>query len=140
MKGPILGWDVGGANVKVARLEDGGDVSAPKVLECPFPIWRNRDALPGLLAGTAERLGRARNMAVTMTAELADCFATKREGVLFVLDAFRAAFPGVEPWIYGIDGRFRSDARQQGRLAKVRGARARRSRRAPSAALGRRVR
>ena len=47
-------------------------------------------------------------MAVTMTAELADCFATKREGVVFVLDAFRTAFPGVEPWVYGIDGRFRS--------------------------------
>ena len=119
MKGPILGWDVGGANVKVARLEDGGDVSAPKVLECPFPIWRNRDALPGLLSGTAERLGRARNMAVTMTAELADCFATKREGVLFVLDAFRAAFPGVEPWIYGIDGRFRSDAAARQRPHQV---------------------
>ena len=34
-------------------------------------------------------------MAVTMTAELADCFATKREGVVFVLDAFRTAFPDV---------------------------------------------
>jgi (4-(4-[2-(gamma-L-glutamylamino)ethyl]phenoxymethyl)furan-2-yl)methanamine synthase len=119
MKGPILGWDVGGANVKAARLEDGGSVSAPKVLECPFPIWRNRDGLPGLLSATADHLGRARNMAVTMTAELADCFATKREGVLFVLDAFRAAFPGVEPWIYGIDGRFRSDAAARQRPHQV---------------------
>ena len=41
MKGPILGWDVGGANVKVARIEDDGDVSEPKVLECPFALWRN---------------------------------------------------------------------------------------------------
>jgi probable H4MPT-linked C1 transfer pathway protein len=47
-------------------------------------------------------------MAVTMTAELADCFATKREGVAFVLDAFSTAFPEVEPWVYGVDGRFRS--------------------------------
>ena len=47
-------------------------------------------------------------MAVTMTAELADCFATKREGVAFVLDAFRTAFPDVRPWVYGVDGRFRS--------------------------------
>jgi len=118
LKGPILGWDVGGANVKAARLEHGG-VSTPDVLECPFPIWRNRDALPGLLSGTADRLGRSPNMAVTMTAELADCFATKREGVLFVLDAFRAAFPGVAPWIYGIDGRFRSDAAARQRPHQV---------------------
>ena len=47
-------------------------------------------------------------MAVTMTAELADCFDTKREGVAFVLDAFRTAFPEIRPWVYGIDGRFRS--------------------------------
>jgi probable H4MPT-linked C1 transfer pathway protein len=119
MRGAILGWDVGGANVKAARLEDGGGVSAAKVLECPFPIWRNRDALPGLLSETADRLGRARIMAVTMTAELADCFATKREGVLFVLDAFQAAFPGVERWIYGIDGRFRSDAAARQRPHQV---------------------
>jgi probable H4MPT-linked C1 transfer pathway protein len=49
-------------------------------------------------------------MAVTMTAELADCFANKREGVAGVLDAFGQAFPGVEPWVYGTDGLFRSAA------------------------------
>src|SRR4030095_13896820 len=54
-------------------------------------------------------------MAVTMTAELADCFATKRDGVEFVLAAFRAAFPTTDVRVYGLDGRFRSvdDARQQ---------------------------
>ncbi len=54
-------------------------------------------------------------MAVTMTAELADCFATKREGVVFVLDAFRSALPGIDCWVYGVDGEFRSvdEAREQ---------------------------
>jgi probable H4MPT-linked C1 transfer pathway protein len=46
-------------------------------------------------------------MAVTMTAELADCFATKSQGVAFVVDAFRAAFPKLQHWFYAIDGRFR---------------------------------
>src|SRR5690606_28991507 len=50
--------------------------------------------------------GASRAMAVTMTAERAACFATKREGVTFVLDALRTAFPGCEPRIYGADGRF----------------------------------
>ena len=81
MKGPILGWDVGGANLKAARIEDGSQ-SGATVIERPFPLWRERHGLPAILAGTAERLGGARNMAVTMTAELADCFATKREGVV----------------------------------------------------------
>jgi probable H4MPT-linked C1 transfer pathway protein len=118
MKGPILGWDVGGANLKAARVEHGLS-TPPTVLACPFAIWRDRDRLPGLLVRTAERLGGTPNMAVTMTAELADCFATKRAGVLFVLDAFRAAFPDVEPWIYGIDGRFRSDAMARRRPHRV---------------------
>ena len=47
-------------------------------------------------------------MAVTMTAELADCFATKRDGVGFVIGAFTTAFPGSKIWVYGVDGRFRS--------------------------------
>jgi len=107
MKGPILGWDVGGANVKAARIGEDGQ-SEPKVFERPFALWREPHRLPAVLAEAADRLGGARIMAVTMTAELADCFATKREGVVFVLDAFRTAFPDVQPWVYGVDGRFRS--------------------------------
>ena len=117
MKRKILGWDVGGANIKVACL-DADRTSDPAVVEQPFPLWREPDGLSAALAKIAERVGGARDvsrMAVTMTAELADCFATKREGVAFVLDAFRAAFPGIETWVYGVDGRFRStdEARQQ---------------------------
>ncbi len=107
MKGPILGWDVGGANLKAARIGEDGQ-SEPKMLERAFPLWREPHRLPAVLVEAADRLGGARTMAVTMTAELADCFATKREGVAFVLDAFRTAFPDVEPWVYGVDGRFRS--------------------------------
>lgn len=112
MKGPILGWDVGGANIKAARLLVGADLigrpSQLNVLERPFPIWRDPQRLPAVLAEVADQLGRASMMAITMTAELADCFATKREGVGFVLDAFQTAFPDVDPWVYGVDGQFRS--------------------------------
>ena len=117
MQGPILGWDVGGANVKMALVGDDRQ-SEPRVVERPFPLWRDPGGLPAVLAEIAESVRGARDirlMAVTMTAELADCFATKREGVAFVLDAFRTAFPGAEPWVYGVDGRFRSadEARQR---------------------------
>jgi len=117
MRGPVLGWDVGGANIKAAIV--GADrQSAPKVVERPFSLWRDPARLPAVLAEIADGVGGVGPlgaMAVTMTAELADCFATKREGVAFVLDAFRTAFPGVEIRVYGVDGRFRStdDARQR---------------------------
>lgn len=104
MSGGVLGWDIGGANLKVARVVDGAVVAA---VEEPFALWREPGRLPAALARLAARVdGGASAMAVTMTAELADCFATKREGVTFVLDALRTAFPGREPRIYGVDGRF----------------------------------
>ena len=98
---------MGGANIKAARFGEDGR-SEPKVFERAFPIWREPDRLPAVLVEAAHQLGGARSMAVTMTAELADCFATKRDGVSFVLDAFRTAFPEVEPWVFGVDGRFQS--------------------------------
>jgi probable H4MPT-linked C1 transfer pathway protein len=118
VSGPILGWDVGGANIKVALIggSDRGAHQVVRVLELPFPLWREPQCLPEVLRHAAAKVGAAPapSMAVTMTAELADCFVTKREGVWFVLDAFRSAFPAVHPKIYGVDGEFRSleEARQ----------------------------
>jgi hypothetical protein len=104
----VIGWDVGGANIKAARID--GPRSVPSMFELAIPLWRELHRLPAALAEAAAALGSADTMAVTMTAELADCFANKREGVAGVLDAFGQAFPGVEPWVYGIDGAFRSVA------------------------------
>ena len=106
----IIGWDIGGANLKAARIDG---ASPPRIVERPFALWREPHQLPAILVETAAPLGQAEMMAVTMTAELADCFATKREGVVCVLDAVRAAFPSVETRVYGVDGRFRSLAAAQ---------------------------
>jgi len=43
---------------------------------------------------------------VTMTAELSDIFATKREGVLFVLDSVKACFPDTANYILSLSGEF----------------------------------
>ena len=107
MTGPIIGWDIGGANVKAARV-DRAEHAEPAVAERPFALWREPHRLPHVLTDTAHQLGAVRTMAATMTAELADCFATKREGVAFVLDALSTAFPGVNIQVYGLDGTFRS--------------------------------
>jgi hypothetical protein len=117
VKGPVLGWDVGGANVKAARIDDAG--AEPQVVERPFALWREPQRLPEVLTEVAARLGGARQMAVTMTAELCDCFATKREGVASVLDAFGVAFPDLEPRVYGVDGRFRSVQAARSRPLRV---------------------
>lgn len=115
--GAIIGWDIGGANIKAARIEEGQ--AEPLVVERPLPLWRELHRLSAVLAEAADSLGPAKTMAVTMTAELADCFANKREGVGGVLDAFRTAFPDVEPWVYGTDGTFRDAAAARQRPYRV---------------------
>lgn len=66
-----------------------------------FPVWeRTRADLPAMLAGVRERTrrlvppGALVKCAVSVTAELSDVFATKREGVLEVVAACESAFPG----------------------------------------------
>jgi probable H4MPT-linked C1 transfer pathway protein len=106
VNGPVIGWDIGGANIKAARIECAGSDAA--IVEQPFALWREPHRLIDMLTGIGRRLGPVPVMAVTMTAELADCFATKREGVAFVIDAVDRAFPAVDARMYGVDGSFRS--------------------------------
>ncbi len=110
----ILGWDVGGANIKLVRIApDRRGVAT--VDERAFPLWRDPAGLPSVLAAMAGGAATTSPMALTMTAELADCFATKREGVAAVIGAVERAFPASVLWVYSVDGRFLSpnDARLQ---------------------------
>ena len=115
----ILGWDVGGANIKLVRIhaDRKGEHAGPplQVVERAFPLWREPAGLPSVLAAMANGVAPASVMALTMTAELADCFASKREGVAAVIGAAEQAFPMSPLWVYGVDGRFLSptDARQR---------------------------
>ena len=52
--------------------------------------------------------------AVTMTAELCDCYPTKAVGVSAVLDAVAAALPGRSVVVWGVDGEFHASPRSAG--------------------------
>ena len=92
----VIGWDVGGANVK-ATLVSGAGGPAEGTVSLPFEIWRARERLPEVLQAALAALTdeSPAAMALTMTAELSDAFETKREGVLFVLDSMATAFPAL---------------------------------------------
>ncbi len=96
-----IGWDVGGANLKAVALS--ADRGA-RPLERPYEIWRAPAALARRLAEMGAELGGAPLHAVTMTAELSDCFASKREGVAAVVDAVVRAFPGSRVRVFGVKG------------------------------------
>jgi probable H4MPT-linked C1 transfer pathway protein len=88
---PVIGLDVGGANTKAAVVD--GD-EAVQIVSEPFEVWREPEAMAGVIADVVGRLGLdGVPVALTMTAELVDVFASKREGVLHVLDAARQALP-----------------------------------------------
>ena len=102
----VIGWDVGGVNTKVARVESG---VVCQVHSIPYEIQRAPEQLGPLIASLARELGAepGDHHAVTMTAELSQHFRSKREGVCFVLDAFESALPGSVIRVYGTDGSFR---------------------------------
>ncbi len=81
----VLGWDVGGAHLKAARLEADGRVSGVWQEYCP--LWRGMDHLDsaidsilGDMNPTPVRHG------VTMTGEMTDLFADRTDGVHTLVD------------------------------------------------------
>ena len=105
LTGAVTGWDIGGVNTKVALVDAGVVLRA---CTQPYELQRDPGALAPLLARLADAVGAETSdaHAVTMTAELSQCFRTKREGVHFVLDALEAAFGGTAVRVYAVDGRF----------------------------------
>lgn len=98
----VTGWDIGGANLKAARLSADG-LSA---VQRPFAMWQQPEELATALAELSAQLGPAKQTGVTITAELSDAFRTKREGITFVLDAVQTALPETELKVFGVDGQF----------------------------------
>src|ERR1700730_18065136 len=68
-----LALDVGGANIKAAHTS-----GAARAL--PFELWKRPDELAPVLSGLVRTFPDARWLALTMTAERCDCYATKTEG------------------------------------------------------------
>ena len=95
----VIGLDIGGANLKAS---DGASQS----LSQAFALWRKPEQLPQALGEVLTRFGPCDALAVTMTGELADCFATKAEGVDRVLQAVELASKGRPVYVWQTGGEF----------------------------------
>src|SRR5207237_7055179 len=82
---PVLGLDIGGANLKAAHTSGTARTR-------PFALWKNPGALSSVLAEFLSDWPDQELLAVTMTGELCDCFASRREGVHAILDALEQSF------------------------------------------------
>ncbi len=95
----ILGWDIGGANLKAS---DG----QLRSIEFPFPLWKQPDDLAGAIRRMALEWPPADGWAITMTGELADCYRTKGEGVRRILNSVREAADGIPVVVWTTAGEF----------------------------------
>jgi len=93
MAADLLGWDLGGANIKATRLH-GGVVT--DVAQWPCPLWQGLDKLEAVLAQAHARWPDATAPhvwhAVTMTGEMADLFPHREAGVTALAQAMSRHF------------------------------------------------
>jgi (4-(4-[2-(gamma-L-glutamylamino)ethyl]phenoxymethyl)furan-2-yl)methanamine synthase len=90
--GAVIGWDVGGAHLKAARLDRSGRVE--EVLQVACPLWQGLHHLDSAIEALHARLGTAPLHAVTMTGEMVDLFPDRAEGVSRLVDAIEGALRG----------------------------------------------
>lgn len=93
-----LALDIGGANIKAA---DGLDYASTHA----FALWRESPRLAQQIRAVISESPPCTHLAVTMTGELADCFASKAAGVKYILEAVRAGCDNRHTRVYLVDGR-----------------------------------
>ena len=98
----IIALDIGGANLKVAVADDRG----VKEFSHYFPFWKKRDSFENFLGEKIGGFLPADKVRVTMTAELADCYRTRDEGVKHILGCVRNVVPNFE--VLSVDGKLLS--------------------------------
>jgi probable H4MPT-linked C1 transfer pathway protein len=100
---PVIGWDLGGAHLKAARLEAPGTVA--RVVQVPCPLWQGLQHLDAAFRQVLPVLGPAPLHAATMTGEMVDLFPHRDAGVSTLVAALRERLPGRAVWFYaGADG------------------------------------
>jgi (4-(4-[2-(gamma-L-glutamylamino)ethyl]phenoxymethyl)furan-2-yl)methanamine synthase len=99
----VVGWDVGGAHLKAARL--GADGRIDSVVEVACPLWLGLSHLETALGSAKNVVGEATLHAITMTAEMVDLFPSREEGVRQLIEALRRGLPGASLRFFaGSDG------------------------------------
>ena len=97
----VLALDIGGANLKGAH-------TAGVARTVPFDLWKQPAGLAAALRSLTESFPAFDAFAVTMTGELCDCYPTRRDGVLEILDsvAFVSQWLGKPAFVWRSDGSF----------------------------------
>ena len=83
----FIGWDIGGAHLKVASVDSAGNINF--INQYASPLWQGVDCLEELFPQTIKDLPTSEHThALTITAELADVFTNREQGVQLLIDVF----------------------------------------------------
>ncbi|MGH8624670.1 MAG: hydantoinase/oxoprolinase family protein [Gammaproteobacteria bacterium] len=107
------GWDIGGAQLKVAVVDGAGVLQA--MLQLPSPLWKGLQHLDKALSEAHARLPvAAASHAVTMTGELSDIFSDREQGVRTLIACFLSHHKASGAWFYaGSQGLIDADVAAQ---------------------------
>ncbi len=105
-----IGWDVGGAHLKAAHLNQAGEVLA--VYQAPCPLWQGLIVLEQAVEAILAKLPKQpKQHALTMTGELVDLFSDRATGVREIIALMQRLLPAQILLIYaGRAGFLSSDA------------------------------
>ncbi len=108
-KHKIIGWDIGGANIKATKIVyNQKDKKIESILSTSkyFAMWdKNLNPLE-VITEIYQNFKGADYFAITMTAELADRFSTKIEGINFIIDLFKNNFAEKKLYFYNNQAEF----------------------------------
>ncbi len=105
----VLGFDIGGANTKAAFIiTRDGDIAKTMVSTEYFPMWKQPERLQLVLRKLTKKVAKSSRVDLviaTMTAELADSYKTKREGVNSILNQLERTFRRNKVLVVDVEGR-----------------------------------
>lgn len=101
---PYIGWDIGGAHLKVARSNSNAELE--EVIQLPCALWKGIEELRLSLEQALVMLNASdATHAITMTGELVDAFAHRADGVKAILDCVSTLLPSQDCFVFaGNDG------------------------------------
>ena len=123
----IIGWDIGGDNIKATLIEIKDEKAFRiKTITDYFPIWvEGKERLPIILNNLKKEIAEDSSIdaiGLTMTAELSDIYETKKEGVNHVLDCIKEVFPKEQTFVLDVNARLKSVEEARENHLKVAGA------------------
>ena len=100
----FIGWDIGGAHLKVASVSNVGEINF--VEQYATPLWQGLDKLSNIFPVAINKIPRGPVAhAVTMTAELVDIFENRQAGI-DTLTALCKEYLGEQINLYAATGNF----------------------------------